>query len=99
MAKRSTIVRYRADLPPEDAYPKKIVSPPTPGPCCLLHSQRIGKEHKEGGWRYVYFRCQDCGYTVRRILGRAGPRSRRHNPEQVRRRWSLSPKTFHRRAA
>jgi hypothetical protein len=71
--KRSTIVRYRANLPPEEAYPRRIVSPPAGGPCCLLHSREIGKVRREGNWRYVYARCDVCGYTVRRILGRTGP--------------------------
>ncbi len=77
MKKRSTIVRYRADLPPENAYPRQIVSPMTGGPCCILHSRETGKVRREGGWRYIYVRCQVCGYTVRRILGRITPRSRR----------------------
>lgn len=90
--KRSTIVRYSADLPPEDAYPRKIVSPPTAGPCCLQHSRQVGKERKDAGWRYIYVRCQVCGYAVRRILGRARPRSRRPTTTPAQRWWRLSSK-------
>jgi hypothetical protein len=69
--KRPTIVRYRADLPPENAYPRQIISPPAGGACCLLHSRQTGTVRREGRWRYIYLRCQVCGYTVRRFVGMA----------------------------
>lgn len=69
--KNPTIIRYRSDTPPENAYPRRIISPPAGGACCLRDSRQIGKVRREGRWRYIYLRCQVCGYTVRRITGMA----------------------------
>lgn len=65
-----TIVRYDPDTTPKDRYPRLIVSPVSPSPCCAKGMKRTGrKERGEGGWPYFYKRCQVCGYTVREFLG------------------------------
>jgi len=68
-----TIVKYDSDTTPKDRYPRLIVSPPSPSPCCLQGMTRTGRmergEGREGGWPYFYKRCQACGFTVREFLG------------------------------
>lgn len=65
-----TIVRYDPHSEAKDRYPREIISPPSPGACCLREMKRTGKmEPGEGGWPYFYKRCQICGYTVREFLG------------------------------
>ncbi len=61
----STIVIYSETEKPENRYPRLIVSPPNPGPCCLEHMQQVGKEHGEELGDYVYKRCAACGFTVK----------------------------------
>lgn len=65
-----TIVRYDPEGRPEDRYPKEIISPSNPSPCCIERMERIGKmQVGEAGWPFFYKRCQICGYTVREFLG------------------------------
>ncbi len=61
----STIVIYSETEKPENRYPKLIVSPPYPGPCCLEHMRPVGKEHGEEQGDYIYKRCAACGFTVK----------------------------------
>lgn len=61
----STIVIYSETEKPENRYPRLIVSPPHPGPCCLDHMKPVGKEHGEEQGDYVYKRCAACGFTVK----------------------------------
>ena len=62
-----TIVEYSAEKSSENAYPKRIVSPPQAGPCCLSYMERVGVVHRDGVWRFFYRRCTICGFTVRRF--------------------------------
>ena len=61
----SNIIVYRSDVPPRNAYPRAIVSPPTPAACCLTAMARLGPGGIDGRWRFYYKRCAVCGYTVR----------------------------------
>lgn len=66
----TTIVEYRPDKRPVNAYPAKIVSPPFPSQCCGSSSDQVGGVHEQHGWPFMYHRCAVCGFTVRRF----GPR-------------------------
>ncbi len=61
----STIVVYSETEKPANRYPKVIVSPPNPGPCCFERMRQVGKEHGEEQGDYVYKRCATCGFTVK----------------------------------
>jgi len=60
-----SIVEYRDDQAPSNDYPRRIVSPITPSPCCMDHMERIGHPGFDANWRFFYKRCRICGYTVR----------------------------------
>lgn len=64
----STIVEYTKSKPPTDRYPRRIVSPPQPAPCCFSDMEEIGEMVREGNWEFQYRRCRTCGFTVRVIL-------------------------------
>ena len=64
----STIVIYSETEKPQNRYPRAIVSPPYPGPCCLEPMQQVGKEHGEEQGDYVYKRCRTCGFTVKHYV-------------------------------
>ena len=64
----STIVVYSETEKPTNRYPKVIVSPTHPRPCCLEHMRPIGKEHGEEQGDYVYKRCAACGFTVKHYV-------------------------------
>lgn len=67
-----TIVRYDPHSQPMNRYPREIISPPAPSPCCHAEMERMGRmERGEGGWPYFYRRCRACGYTVREFVGYA----------------------------
>jgi hypothetical protein len=61
----ATIIEYRDDAAPLNAYPYRIVSPTRSSPCCMAYMQQVGRSAIEGGWRFSYRRCAVCGYTVR----------------------------------
>ena len=66
----ATVVEYSAHKRAINAYPTKIVSPTSPGPCCLSSTEQVGDTHKDHGWPFVYRRCAVCGFTVRRFASR-----------------------------
>ena len=66
----ATIVEYSAHMQAVNAYPAKIVSPPSPSGCCASSMEQVGRIRDENGWPYVYHRCGVCGYTVRRLAPR-----------------------------
>ena len=59
------IIEYRDDRDPANDYPRRIVSPTTPSPCCAERMERIGRPGIDAKWRFYYKRCSVCGYTVR----------------------------------
>jgi len=60
-----SIIEYRDDQRPANDYPRRIVSPTGPSPCCMDHMERIGHSGFDANWRFFYKRCRICGYTVR----------------------------------
>lgn len=66
----ATIVEYSTHKQAVNAYPAKIVSPPSPSRCCPSSMGQVGKVQEENGWPYVYHRCAVCGFTVRRLAPR-----------------------------
>ncbi len=61
----ATIVEYTLSKSPLNAYPRRIISPPFPSPCCAEAMVLVGKREEDGPWRYQYKRCRVCGFTVR----------------------------------
>ena len=61
------IIEYRDDRAPANEYPKRIVSPTQPSPCCDAYMEEVGRHAKDASWRFFYKRCAVCGYTVRHI--------------------------------
>lgn len=64
----ATIVEYSAEKQPQNAYPERIISPPSPGPCCFAYMERVGKIEREKAFPYYYRRCRVCGFTVKHFL-------------------------------
>jgi hypothetical protein len=63
-----TIVRYTDREPAQNEYPRRIISPPRPGPCCGNQMQAIGNVQEGGRALFQYRWCPQCGFTVRRFL-------------------------------
>ena len=63
-----TIVEYTNQKPPENLYPKRIVSPLRSGACCFSEMEEIGKPQEDTRWIFQYKRCKKCGFTVRVIV-------------------------------
>ncbi len=63
----ATIVEYSDRKQAVNRYPDQIVSPPAPSPCCWTGMKPVGSEQREREWLFLYLRCQECGYTVRRF--------------------------------
>ena len=63
-----TIVEYTDARRPRNEYPRRIVSPTHPGPCCAADMKPIGKAYRDRG-KFIYKRCTKCGYTVRCFVG------------------------------
>lgn len=70
----STIVEYSAEKRAVNAYPERIVSPPHPSLCCTDNMEQVGDAQRQGEWVFVYVRCRNCGYTVRRFRCTDSPR-------------------------
>lgn len=63
-----TIVKYTTEKKARNAYPRRIVSPPSPSRCCATEMEQLGKIQRGGIWPYFYKRCRVCGFTVRHFL-------------------------------
>jgi hypothetical protein len=60
------IIRYSDDEKPKNDYPKKIVSPTTPSPCCTDENRvAVGQVREVDGFKFCYKICQTCGHAVR----------------------------------
>lgn len=68
-----TIVEYTDRKRPLNTYPRRIISPTRPGPCCASHMRQIGRPFEEGNRTYTYRRCRVCGFTVRHFEAPAVP--------------------------
>ena len=64
----STIVEYTSTKPPENQFPRRIVSPPHSSSCCFSHMEAVGLPRTEGHWLVQFKRCRQCGFTVRAIV-------------------------------
>ncbi|HSB80956.1 MAG TPA: hypothetical protein VLM91_19405 [Candidatus Methylomirabilis sp.] len=64
----ATIVTYTDRRPPENQYPRRIISPSRPAPCCFSDMEGVGAAEQEGRWVFQYRRCRRCGFAVRVIL-------------------------------
>jgi hypothetical protein len=71
-----TIVTYTDTAAPRNEFPRRIVSPTRPGPCCFTGMNTLGGVGREGRYEFAYRRCQTCGFTVRVIV--------RYLPDQAR---------------
>ena len=69
----ATIVEYSDQEQAVNRYPDRIVSPPAPSPCCSTGMEQVGAEQREREWHFLYMRCRECGYTVRRFEGPDAP--------------------------
>ena len=63
-----TIVEYTDRKPPENRFPRRIVSPLRSSACCFSNMEDVGAVTREAAWEYRYRRCRTCGFTVRVIL-------------------------------
>lgn len=63
-----TIVKYTTEKAARNAYPRRIISPPSPSPCCATQMEQVGQIQRGDRWPYFYKRCRICGFTVRHIL-------------------------------
>ena len=63
-----TIVTYTDTAPPRNQFPRRIISPTHPGPCCFSAMQPVGAVCREERYEYAYWRCRTCGFTVRVIV-------------------------------
>lgn len=66
----ATIIEYTDQKRPANHYPKQIISPLIPGPCCCSKMEQIGAEQHEEGWSFIYRRCKKCGFAVRHVTAR-----------------------------
>ena len=60
------IIRYSTEEAPRNDYPRRIVSPPTPGRCCTDENREVvGTVREVDGFKYCYKICTKCGHAVR----------------------------------
>jgi len=60
------IIQYSSDEKPKNDYPKKIVSPPRPSPCCTDENREtVGNVREVEGFKFCYKICSECGHAVK----------------------------------
>ncbi len=60
------IILYTEDEAPENDYPRRIVSPPTPSSCCTDDNRlTVGSMREVDGFKFCYKICQECGHAVK----------------------------------
>lgn len=60
------IIRYTDDEEPKNEYPKRIVSPSQPKPCCTdQNRETVGRVREVEGFKFCYKICETCGHAVR----------------------------------
>ncbi len=60
------IISYTNEEEPTNDYPRKIVSPPTPSPCCTdANRLTVGSMREVDGFKFCYKICQECGHAVK----------------------------------
>ena len=53
----ATIVEYIDQKPPENRYPRRIISPQRSGPCCFSGMEQVGAPQEDGRSVFQYGRC------------------------------------------
>lgn len=66
--KIDTIVEYSATKAAFNGYPERIVSPTSPGSCCVSGMRQLGEIQSSPSGPYFYKACTTCGHTVRHFL-------------------------------
>ena len=70
------IIKYTDKDSPRNEYPKKIVSPVNPSPCCADENRELVGNVKEiDGFKFCYKICRDCGHAVKFYFPAAGTTS------------------------
>ncbi len=60
------IIEYSVEEPPQNDYPRKIVSPPRPSSCCTDTNRiSVGSVREVEGFKFCYKVCQECGHAVK----------------------------------
>ena len=60
------IIRYSEKEKPRNDYPKRIVSPPSPSPCCTDDNREmVGQIREVDGFKFCYKICTVCGHAVK----------------------------------
>jgi len=60
------IIRYTDDQTPKNLYPKRIISPSIPKPCCTdANREIVGNVRVIDGFKFCYKICKECGHAVR----------------------------------
>ncbi len=60
------IIRYTDDEKPRNDYPKRIISPTSPGKCCSDETRvNVGTIREVDGFKFCYRVCEKCGYALR----------------------------------
>ena len=60
------IILYSETEAPKNDYPRKIVSPPLPSPCCTNGNRvSVGSVREVEGFKFCYRICQECGHAVK----------------------------------
>ena len=60
------IIVYTETETPKNDYPRKIVSPPRPSPCCTeANRTSVGSVREVEGFKFCYKVCGDCGHAVK----------------------------------
>jgi hypothetical protein len=60
------IIRYSTTEEPRNDYPRRIVSPPLPSPCCADDNRvNVGKVQEVEGFKFCYKVCGVCGHAVK----------------------------------
>ncbi len=60
------IIRYSDQEKPRNDYPKRIISPTSPGACCTDENREVvGNVREVDGFKYCYKVCKSCGHAVR----------------------------------
>jgi hypothetical protein len=61
-----SIIVYTDAEPPANHYPRKIVSPVSPKPCCTdANRELVGNIKEVDGFKFCYRICTICGHAVR----------------------------------
>ena len=60
------IIRYTDEESPRNDYPRRIVSPLKPSPCCKDDTRvKVGNTREVDGFKFCYKICKKCGHAVK----------------------------------